>query len=166
MTGRCWRDDGSVTIMVAMTSPTPGPDPVALPPAQPPAPRTRMRVIRPFTTHVVNPITRLFAGWAPWFGILTYRGRKSGKTYRTPMNVFRHGDRYVFALTYGSDVDWVRNVVAAGECWVRTHGRDIHLVDPEVFVDPRQRPVPALIRGFLRINRVTEFMRMRIAGPA
>jgi deazaflavin-dependent oxidoreductase (nitroreductase family) len=139
--------------MVVMTTPAP-------------APRTRMRVIRPFTTHVVNPVTRLFAGWAPWFGILTYRGRKSGQTYRTPMNVFRRGDGYVFALTYGSDVDWVKNVVAAGECWVRTHGRDVHLVDPEVLVDPKQRQVPALIRGFLRINRVTEFMRMRIAEPA
>jgi hypothetical protein len=46
---------------------------------------------------------------------------------------------------------------------VRTLGRDIHLVDPELFVDPKQRQMPALIRGFLRINRVTEFMRMRIA---
>jgi len=127
------------------------------------APRTRMRFIRPFTTRVVNPITRRFAGWLPWFGILTYRGRKSGKTYRTPMNVFRRGDSYVFALTYGSDVDWVKNVVAAGEVDLRTGGRDIRLVEPELFTDPKQRQVPALIRGFLRINRVTEFLRMRIA---
>lgn len=145
-----------MTMMVGMTAQLPDPTP----------PRTRMRFIRPFTTRVVNPITRLFAGWAPWFGILTYRGRKSGKIYRTPMNVFRRGDGYVFALTYGSDVDWVKNVVAAGECFVRTRGRDVHLVEPEVFVDPRQRQVPALIRGFLRINRVTEFMRMRIAPAA
>ena len=127
------------------------------------APRTRMRFMRPFTTRVVNPITRRIAGWAPWFGILTYRGRKSGKTYRTPMNVFRRGDGYVFALTYGSDVDWVKNVVAAGACDLRTGRRDIHLVEPELFVDPRQRQMPILIRLFLRFNRVSEFMRMRIA---
>jgi deazaflavin-dependent oxidoreductase (nitroreductase family) len=126
-------------------------------------PRTRMRFIRPFTTRVVNPITRRIAGWAPWFGIITYKGRKSGKTYRTPMNVFRRGDRYVFALTYGSDVNWVQNVVAAGECELRTGRRDLHLVEPELFVDPRQRQMPILIRLFLRFNRVTEFMRMRIA---
>ena len=127
------------------------------------APRTRMRFIRPFTTRVVNPITRRIAGWAPWFGILTYKGRKSGKTYRTPMNVFRRGDGYVFALTYGSDVDWVKNVVAAGECGLRTGRRDLRLVEPELFVDPKQRQMPVLIRLFLRFNRVTEFMRMRIA---
>jgi hypothetical protein len=79
------------------------------------------------------------------------------------MNAFRRGNSYVFALTYGSGVNWVKNVVAAGECDLRTVGRDVHLVDPELFVDPKQRQMPALIRGFLRINRVTEFMRMRIA---
>ena len=122
-----------------------------------------MRFIRPFTTHVFNRFSRLFAGWAPWFGILTYRGRKSGKTYRTPMNVFRRGDGYVMALTYGSDVDWVKNVVAAGACELRTMRHDIRLVDPELFVDPHQREMPPLIRLFLRFNRVNEFLRMRIA---
>jgi deazaflavin-dependent oxidoreductase (nitroreductase family) len=119
--------------------------------------------MRPFTTRIVNPISRRIAGWAPWFGILTYKGRNSGKTYRTPMNVFRRGDVYVFALTYGSDVDWVKNVVAAGHCELRTGRRDLHLVEPELFVDPKQRQMPILIRLFLRFNRVTEFMRMRIA---
>ena len=122
-----------------------------------------MRFIRPFTTRIVNPVTRRFAGWLPWFGILTYRGRKSGREYRTPMNVFRRGDSYVFALTYGSDVDWVKNVVAAGGCGLRTGRRDLRLVEPEIFVDPKQRQMPLLIRAFLRFNRVTEFMRMRIA---
>ena len=127
------------------------------------APRTRMRFMRRFTTRVVNPVTRLFAGWLPWFGILTYRGRTTGREYRTPMNVFRRGDSYVFALTYGADVDWVKNIVAAGECMLRTRRRDLRLVDPELFIDPNRRQMPLLIRFFLRVTRVTEFMRMRIA---
>lgn len=77
-------------------------------------PPTRLERIRPFTTHVVNPITRRIAGRAPGFAILHQRGRRSGRMYDTPMNVFRSGDAYVFALTYGSGVDWVLNVMAAG----------------------------------------------------
>ena len=127
------------------------------------APPTRMRVIRPFTTHVFNPIARRFAGWLPGFGILEYRGRRSDRTYRTPINVFRRGDRYVFALTYGADVEWVKNVVAAGGCTLRTRGRAVHLVDPELFVGPRRRLMPLLVRIVLRFDRATEFMRMRIA---
>jgi len=78
------------------------------------APVPRTRFLRPFTTRFINPVTRLFAGRMPGFAILTHVGRTSGKTYRTPINVFRRGDSYVFALTYGSDVHWVKNVMAAG----------------------------------------------------
>jgi deazaflavin-dependent oxidoreductase (nitroreductase family) len=127
------------------------------------APSTRIRFIRPFTTHVFNPIARRFAGWLPGFGILTYRGRTSGKTYRTPLNVFRRGDSYVFALTYGADVQWVKNVVAAGGCAMRTRGRDVRLVEPEVFIDPGRRLMPPIVRLVLGLDRVSEFLRMRIA---
>jgi hypothetical protein len=38
----------------------------------------------------------------------------SGRTYSTPINVFRRGDDYYLFLTYGSDLQWVKNVLAAG----------------------------------------------------
>ena len=122
---------------------------------------TRMSFLRPFTTRVINPVTRLIAGRLPWFGILSYTGRKSGRQYRTPINVFRHGDRYVFALTYGSEVQWVKNVLAAGGCEIRTRGRDIRLVDPELFVDSTRQLMPLPVRVILRLNRVSDFLRMR-----
>jgi deazaflavin-dependent oxidoreductase (nitroreductase family) len=127
------------------------------------APTTRMRVIRPFTTKVFNPIARRFASRLPGFGVLIYQGRTSGRTYHTPLNVFRDGQTYVFALTYGSDVQWVRNVLAAGGCTLRIRGRDVRLAEPEVFVDPAARLVPVPVRLFLRLMRVTEFMRMDVA---
>ena len=120
-----------------------------------------MRFMRPFTTRVVNPITRPFAGRLPGFGILSYVGRRSGRRYRTPINVFRHGQDYVVALTYGSDVDWVKNVMAAGECELETMGRSFHLTDPRLFVDPKQRLMPLPVRLFLRLMRVTEFLSLR-----
>jgi deazaflavin-dependent oxidoreductase (nitroreductase family) len=129
------------------------------------APPTRMRTIRPFTTRIFNPIARRFAGWLPGFGILQYRGRKSGRTYRTPINAFRRDDSFVFALTYGADVQWVKNVVAAGGCTLRTRGRDVLLVEPELFVDPGRRLMPRVVRFVLRLDRATEFLRMRIATP-
>jgi deazaflavin-dependent oxidoreductase (nitroreductase family) len=117
--------------------------------------------MRPFTTRFVNPITRLFAGWMPGFAILTNVGRKSGKTYRTPINVFKRGDHYVFVLTYGSNVQWLKNIFAAGSVEMRTRGRDIHLVEPELIVDPELRLVPAFLWLPGKLNRVSEFLRMR-----
>ncbi len=128
------------------------------------APRTRLQFLRPFTTRFVNPITRLVAGWLPGFGIIRYRGRKSGKEYRTRMNIFRKGDRMFFALTYGSDVQWVKNVLVAGALDVRSMGRDAHLVEPELYVDPGRRDMPLPVRLVLGLMNVTEFLRMRIAS--
>jgi deazaflavin-dependent oxidoreductase (nitroreductase family) len=124
-------------------------------------PRTRLEVIRPFTTRVVNPLTRLVAGRLPGFAILHQRGRRSGRIHDTPMNVFRIGDAYVFALTYGSHVEWVRNVLAAGGCAMTTRGRGVRLVDPELIDDPDRLLVPQPVRAFLGLLRVTEFLRMR-----
>jgi deazaflavin-dependent oxidoreductase (nitroreductase family) len=131
----------------------------------PAAPVTRIRFIRPFTARFINPQTRRFAGWLPGFAILTHRGRSSGRQYRTPINVFRRGDHYLFALTYGSNVDWIKNIMAAGGCQMRTRGRDIRLVEPELIVDPQLRLMPWLLAALLgRVNRVTEILRMRAAA--
>jgi deazaflavin-dependent oxidoreductase (nitroreductase family) len=120
-----------------------------------------MAFIRPFTVAVVNPLTRLFAGQVPMFGIVRHRGRKSGRLLRAPVNVFRDGDDYLVALTYSSQVDWVRNVLAAGGCEMETRGRVVSLTDPEVFVDRTRRLMPFPVRQFLGLVNVSEFLRLR-----
>jgi deazaflavin-dependent oxidoreductase (nitroreductase family) len=125
-----------------------------------------LNVLRPFTTRVVNPVTRRFAGHLPGFAILTYVGRRSGRTYRTPVNVFRNGQDYVVALTYGGGVQWVRNVLAAGGCELETMGRIVRLSEQRLFVDPGQRLIPLPVRLFLRLMGVTEFLSMHPASTA
>jgi deazaflavin-dependent oxidoreductase (nitroreductase family) len=75
-----------------------------------PAPRSIARFNRRFT----NKLTLKVAGYLPGFAIVSHVGRKSGRTYRTPVNAFRTDDGYIIALTYGSESDWVKNVLAAG----------------------------------------------------
>lgn len=124
---------------------------------------TRMRSLGPITTHVFNPVTRLFAGRLPGFGTLTHTGRITGRAYRTPLLVFQRDNGYVFGLWYGSDAHWVRNVLAAGECDMRVRGRDVHLVAPSVFADPTRRLLPPPLRLAGRLVGLTEFLRMRAA---
>ena len=117
--------------------------------------------MRPFANQVVNPVTRRFAGQVPGFAILTCVGRTSGRVYKLPINVFRRGDRYTLALTYGSDVDWVKNVLAAGGCSIRERGRDVRLVEPELVRDSKLLPLPPAVRLIARLIGVTELLRMR-----
>lgn len=125
---------------------------------------TRLAFLRPFTTRLVNPLTRRVAGHLPWFGIVVVPGRRSGKIRRVPMNVFRRGDDYVMALTYGRDVDWVKNVLAAGGCSLETRGRMVDLRDPELIRDPGRRLVPRLVGVFLALLGVNDFLRLRLSS--
>lgn len=118
-----------------------------------------------FNRHVTNRVVGPMAAQLPGFAVVTHVGRRSGRVYRTPVNLFREGERYVIALTYGADSQWVSNVLAAGAVDVETRRRSVHLVAPEVVRDAERSLVPAPVRPLLRLARVSEFMVLR-AAPA
>ena len=130
------------------------------------APRPRTLAVRPITHHAINPVARHFVHRLPGFALISHRGRRSGVLHRTPMKFFRDGDDYVFALTYGSDAHWVRNVLAAGEAELRIGDRTVRLAHPAVFTDPGGSLMPLQVRVILRVLRVTEFLRMRPAAAS
>ena len=123
-------------------------------------PRWLARFNVAFTNRLMLPV----AGVLPWFGIVEHVGRRSGHRYRTPVNVFRRGDRYLFALTYGPESEWVHNVVAAGGCALVSRGRRTALVDPRRFSDPRRREMPWVVRIGLGVLNVSEFLELRRAS--
>src|SRR5438477_7913421 len=122
--------------------------------------RFRKRWLAKINIAFTNRITRLFAGWLPGFGILTHVGRKSGKVYRTPVNVFRASNGFVIALTYSSQCEWVKNVLAAGACELKTCGKKSHLSAPKVVRDPTRRRFPIPVRLILRLVGADEYMEL------
>jgi deazaflavin-dependent oxidoreductase (nitroreductase family) len=115
-----------------------------------------------FNRVVTNPIVRHVAGRLPGFAILHHVGRRSGRSYRTPVNMLRAGDgRYVIAITYGRDSDWVRNTLAAGTCVAEARGRRIELSDPEIVHDERRALMPLPARTILGLADVNDFMLLR-----
>jgi deazaflavin-dependent oxidoreductase (nitroreductase family) len=119
-----------------------------------------------FNLKVTNRVLGPLAERLPGFGIVIHRGRRSGREYRTPVNIFRHGDGYVIALTYGKDSQWVRNVLAAGELDVEIRGRRIHLTAPELVHDERRRLVPGPVRVPLHAAKVDDFLVARRSSPS
>ena len=115
-----------------------------------------------FNKRVTNPVARLVAGWMPGLAIVTHTGRTSGRAYRTPVNIFRSGDHYVFALTYGPGRDWVKNVRTAGRCRVRTRRRDVALTAPEIVHDPAHELVSKPVGWILGLLDVEDFLRLSI----
>jgi len=109
-----------------------------------------------------NRITTLFAGWLPGFGILTHVGRKSGKVYRTPVNIFRASNGFIIALTYSSQSAWVKNVLAAGGCELKTRAKKYQLSSPNVVHDPTRLRFPIPVRLVLGLVGADEYMELSI----
>ena len=87
--------------------------------------------------HTLNRVTiRLARSAIGPFSIVRHVGRRSGRIYETPIIARRVVDGFMVELTYGPDVDWHKNLAAAGRCTLVWHGKEyainsIERVDPE-----------------------------------
>ncbi|MEV4143168.1 nitroreductase family deazaflavin-dependent oxidoreductase [Amycolatopsis sp. NPDC049691] len=114
-----------------------------------------------FNRVVTNRINKYFVNRAPGFGLLVHKGRKSGKEYRTPLNVFRSDDGFVVALTYGPDTDWVKNVLAAESCTLITQRKNYRVHSPELVHDESRKAMPVPIRQILGLLNVHDFLLLK-----
>jgi deazaflavin-dependent oxidoreductase (nitroreductase family) len=59
-------------------------------------------------------------------------GRRSGRSYETPVVAVEHDDSFLIALPYGTRTDWAKNVLASGSASVMTHGQPYEVDRPQV----------------------------------
>jgi deazaflavin-dependent oxidoreductase (nitroreductase family) len=105
-----------------------------------------------------NRVSRHFASRLPGFGVVHHEGRRTGKPYATPVNVFRRTGGYAIALTYGRESEWTRNVLSAGGAVLTTRGRDRPVANPREVHSPAREWVPAPVRVVLRVLGVEWFL--------
>jgi deazaflavin-dependent oxidoreductase (nitroreductase family) len=98
--------------------------------------------VRVFNKRLLNPLMMQLAGRKHWYAsVIEHIGRRSGKHYATPVAAERVPDGFVIPLPYGVDVDWLRNVLAAGYATVRTHGQSYRVVQPEIIAAEAATPL-------------------------
>ena len=81
------------------------------------------------TTRLMRPL----AGkrWNPFFSIVRHTGRRSGRTFETPVAARRVADGFVLALAFGTGAHWYRNLLAAGGGVIRWRGVDYPVGAPD-----------------------------------
>src|SRR5690242_19945181 len=124
-----------------------------------PLPRWLARFNSRVTNHLLGPLATRLPGW----GVVVHTGRKSRRQYRTPVFVFPKGDKYIIALTYGRESQWVHNVIAQGGCELETEGGKYRLSSPRLFHDEDRNAVPALHRRILGLFKVSDFLELTVA---
>ncbi len=118
--------------------------------------------IRIFNKRYLNQLTGKIARSSRGpFCIIGHVGRRSGKTYETPIIAIPTTDGFVVALTYGPEVDWYRNISAAGRCKILWHRREYAIGKIEPMEIQAALPhFPWLESMILRLLGTQHFIRM------
>ena len=114
--------------MTAPTSATPWPHGPTVPGRRPRFGGILWRLVR-----ITNPIMLPLAGhrWNPIFAVVQHRGRTTGRRYATPVAARRVPGGFVISLSFGSQVDWYRNLVAARDGTIVWRGSAYRIAAPE-----------------------------------
>ena len=118
-----------------------------------PLPRSLAR----FNRVALNPVMRHFNAHVPGFGVVHHVGRRSGRPYLTPVNVFTRPGGFTIPLTYGRDSEWTHNVLAAGEADITRRGRVHHVTNPRL-VAAEPELVPRAVAAILEQLDVDTFL--------
>ena len=126
-------------------------------------PTPLLNAVRTSNRYLLNPLMLRLAGRKNWYAAaIKHTGRRSGKQYTTPVVAERIGDGFVIPLPYGTSVDWLQNVRAAGRATISSQGEDYDVVQPEIIDAAEALPMLAAqrrrtfervgIEGYLRVK--------------
>ena len=114
--------------------------------------------------HTLNPVVLGLAraGRGP-FSLVRHVGRRTGRAYETPLLLARVREGFVAELTYGEDVDWYRNVVAAGGGGLLVGGVSYRIASVEGYpTEAGRRAFGFPARYVLALLRRREFRLLRV----
>jgi deazaflavin-dependent oxidoreductase (nitroreductase family) len=118
-------------------------------------------------TRVTRPLALRSAGnEGSSTSVVRHVGRRSGRSYQTPVVAVEHDDSFLIALPYGERTDWLKNVLAKGSATLVTDGCTYEVDEPEVipmarattYFRPREQRMHRQfgVDSALRVRRVPE----------
>lgn len=123
--------------------------------------------VRRFNRAFGNPHQMKTAGTpGAYASVIRHVGRKTGRSYETPVVPFATDDGFVIALPYGPGTDWIKNVLATGSAVMVNEG-ETWLVDrPELVpVEVAAPYMPAKEQRGLRRFAVDQCLRVHRVEP-
>lgn len=121
-----------------------------------------VNTVRRMNRSLTNPRVMRTAGNAgTQTSVIEHVGRRSGKTYETPVDIIETTTRLLIALPYGARTDWLRNVLAAGSATVVSGGERISVERPAVVATADvEELIPVRTLRTLRLFGVSECLSL------
>ncbi|HEX3639870.1 MAG TPA: hypothetical protein VHV10_01125 [Ktedonobacteraceae bacterium] len=121
---------------------------------------------REINKRYLNPLMLKFAGrsYSPQ-AVVYHKGRKSGRSYTTPVVIEPVTDGFIIPLPYGTDVDWCRNILDAGQCTIQWHGNSYTVVEPALInAEDVIAKLSSMRQRIFRMIGVKQVLKVRIAN--
>ena len=113
--------------------------------------------------RVTSPLTMPLAGkrWNPIFAVVEHRGRRTSRRYAAPIAARRIPGGFVISLAFGAQVDWYRNLLAAGGGTIRWRGSTYPVKAPRpIDQDLARAAFLPVQRALLHVTGVDGFVRV------
>ena len=81
-------------------------------------------------SRFLNPLAMPLMRRLPPFAVLHHRGRRTGRSYNTPVQAYPTPDGWVVGLAYDRNSAWVLNLLAAGGGEMTRAGRRYRITQP------------------------------------
>lgn len=119
--------------------------------------------VRQLNKYAVNRAMLLLAGRRGWYASVAHHvGRRTRRSYATPIVAEPAANGFIIPLFYGTDVDWLRNVLAAGQFTLERNGVTYVVGEPVLLSRSQAMDLLAPSRRFaFRLYGVKQFLRVR-----
>lgn len=118
-------------------------------------------------SRAMKPLAMKSAGTpGAYASVIRHVGRTTGRPYETPVGAVATDDGFVIALPYGSNTDWLKNVLASGSATIVDEGNTYRVDQPVVVpVDVAAHNFPPKDQRTLRWFGVGQCLRVRRVAP-
>ena len=122
------------------------------------------RRVRQFNKHVLNRFALWLVGRRPmYYGVIHHIGRRSGRTYSTPVVAKVCTSGIIIPLPYGADTDWCQNLLAAGHGTLTLAGADYSVDRPTIVGTAIAGPlVPAATARVWRWMGIEKYLKLNV----
>ena len=128
-----------------------------------------LKAVRRMNRSVTNPrVMRTAGSTGEQTSVIQHVGRKSGRSYATPVDIVPTRTGFLIALPYGTQADWLRNVLAAGSATLVTNGEHLDVDGPKIVATADVADlIPGRLMRTLRLFGVDECLHLeKVSTPA
>jgi len=120
--------------------------------------------VRRMNRSVTNPRVMRTAGTSQTAtAVIQHVGRRSGRTYETPIDIIETATGVLIALPYGDRADWTRNVLTTGAATVLMQGERVDVDRPTIVATADVAAlIPRRTMRMLRLFGVNQYLHLEI----